>query len=67
MKLDTNSETWKVIASHVEQRIAKLARSLESDQTETDTTRIRGQLKAFREVLALSDPTRPDSARSNPR
>lgn len=60
MKIDTNSETWKVIASHVEQRIAKLSRNLESDQPENDTTRIRGQLKAFREVLALSDSKRPD-------
>ena len=60
MKIDTNAETWKAIASHVKQRIDKLSRNLESDQSESDTTRIRGQLKAFREVLALSDPKRPD-------
>ena len=60
MKIDIHSETWKVIASHIEQRIAKLSRNLESDQPENDTTRIRGQLKAFREVLALSDSKRPD-------
>lgn len=61
MKIDTNTETWKVIASHVEQRIAKLARDLEGDKTETETTKIRGQLRAFREVLSLSDQKRPDA------
>ena len=69
--INIHSETWQAIASHVGQRIAKLARDLEvpgresPDIEHANAQFTRGQIKALREVLALGDPKRPDD-RSQP-
>lgn len=56
-QIDPVSDTWKEVAAQVSARIEKLREVLESDHSELETARFRGEIRALRDVLKLG--TRP--------
>lgn len=61
MKIDTNSETWTVVESELNERLATLRRMLEIDQPELRTANIRTEIRLCKALLDL--PSRkPDES-----
>lgn len=51
MLIDPKDETWLEIEGRIQKKIASYALQLEKDTTEQETSRIRGSIRALREVL----------------
>lgn len=53
---DINSQTWKRIKDHVEQRIEMLRRKNDSNLDEIETAKIRGQIAELKFIAELDKP-----------
>ncbi|MES2183028.1 MAG: hypothetical protein V4505_00650 [Pseudomonadota bacterium] len=53
---DIATPVWQRVRAHVEAQLVLHRRALEGDRAEVDTARLRGQIKALRQVLALERP-----------
>jgi uncharacterized protein YaaR (DUF327 family) len=57
---DVRSVLWQKLDDHLNERIAALQRQLEADADLIKTTRLRGRIEAYRELLALAKPATTD-------
>lgn len=48
--------TWGALSKHIEQRIDELRERIEGELDPIATATVRGQIRAFREILALAQP-----------
>jgi hypothetical protein len=55
-RYEADSALWLKLSEYVRGRIASMQTRLEGDLDPVATARTRGQIKAFRELLALADP-----------
>ncbi len=53
--IERRQQLWLKLKKHFEQRVADLHGKLEGEQTEHQTAALRGQIRAFKEVLRLGD------------
>lgn len=51
MRIDPKEETWLEVEARILKKIAGYSLQLEKDNTEQETSRIRGSIRALREVL----------------
>ena len=54
---DRNSDTWMYVKEKMEEIMEKDRKSLERDQTEVQTAKLRGRIDAFRMFLGEIDRT----------
>lgn len=54
---DKNSETWRRLKKHINERINVLHLELEQDQPESKTAEKRGRIAAFKSLLSLDKTT----------
>jgi hypothetical protein len=58
MKLNPNeiqSSTWKQVKDWAHQELARMRVQLESDKTELQTSRLRGQIATLKDLLKLDE------------
>lgn len=55
MKVDVNDPLWKDIERFVSERVAQLRAENDDDLDPTETATLRGQIAAFKELLAISE------------
>lgn len=53
MTFNQQSDEWKLVVKHFEERLERACRSLEAPMSEVDTARLRGKIAAYREILSL--------------
>lgn len=54
--IDLNSETWRTVTKHAEDRLRSLRDRLEASGTDQPTTeRYRGAIRELRDVLGLAE------------
>lgn len=64
--IDTNSLAWIAVKKHCEAGIELAASMLERvGMSEADTNALRGEIRAYRNVLALASPP-PKAAETSP-
>lgn len=69
MKLEEHelhSALWLKLSEEIKSRIEVLRRRNDGDLDLTETTRIRGQLMAYKSILVLAEPPAPMQVVENP-
>lgn len=56
---DRDSATWQRLAAHFNERIQTLHNKLELNQTPEETAMLRGEIKAYRNLLSLAKDLPP--------
>lgn len=56
---DRDSAAWARLASHFNERIQTLHNKLELNQTPEETAMLRGEIKAYRNLLSLAKDLPP--------
>jgi hypothetical protein len=59
MKLDRNSMTWREIEGYLKERLHACREKNDGGLDPLDTARLRGEIKAIKELLALPDLATP--------
>lgn len=62
--IDTSSPVWRGIAEKAAARIEELRTQLERTESDEITRRLRGEIKAWRDVLSMGETDRAPVRRS---
>lgn len=60
---DLQTAVWLKLKKHLEERLESLRRKNDSDATETKTSKVRGRIAEVKELLAMAEPKKLQTAR----
>ena len=54
---ERHSALWKKLSEHLAERMAVMRQKNDSDLDALDTARLRGRIQAYKELIALGNPS----------